>query len=110
MKVLVKRGGGDFQLGSEFTCRRSRRLAVVPSLTSQLEHLTLTGREPVQWECARARLIRNLRNSDEIDLCAFPITYLIERGLNCRSVVVGKQRSMLDAVSDVHRRGVNESS
>ena len=106
----MKRGGGDFQLGSEFTCRRSRRLAVVPSLTSQLEHLTLTGREPVQWERARARLIRDLRNSDEIDLCAFPVTYLIKRGLDCRSVVVGKQRPVFDAVSDVDRRGVNEPS
>ena len=76
MEVLVKRGGGDFQLGSEFTCRRFRRLAVVPSLTSQLEHLTLTGREPVQWERARARLIRNLRNSDEIDAAVTTVNKL----------------------------------
>ena len=85
-------------------------MCIVSQLASQLEHLTLPGRQPGEGERSRSSTGVDFGDSHEFDLRGFEVPNLIKRSLNHMTVVVCQERPMLDTVADIDWRSVDESS
>ena len=83
---------------------RRFRMCIVSQLASQLEHLTLPGRQPGEGERSRSSTGVDFSDSNEVDLRGFELPNLIERSLDRMTVVVCQERPMLDTVADIDWR------
>ena len=98
------------QFFGEVGSGRRFRMCIVSQLASQLEHLTLPGRQPGEGERPRSSTGVDFSDSNEFDSCGSEVPNFIKRSLDRVTVVVRQERPVLDTVADIDWRSVDESS
>ena len=110
VEMFVNSRGRYVQFFGEVGSSRRFRMCIVSQLASQLEHLTLPGRQPGEGERSGSSTGVDFGDSNEFDLCCFEVPNLIKRSLDRMTVVVRQERPMLDTVANINWRSVDESS